>query len=98
MTNAKNLHLNGISWRTRDDFYNSLFEAVGAPAWHGRNFNALRDSIINGQVNQIEIPYTVQISGIENTPQEVKNLVRDFCSLIKELHAEGHQVDVVCSV
>jgi len=93
----KALHLNGTGWRTRDDFYDAFFKAVGAPDWHGRNFNALRDSIGTGGINRIEIPYTIQIDGIEGTPPEVKSLVRDFCNLISDLHAAGHQVDVVCS-
>ena len=41
----KELILNGAEWTTRDDVYDSFFRAVGAPDWHGRNFDALRDSI-----------------------------------------------------
>jgi len=88
--------LDGTTWKTRDDFYDAFFKAVGAPDWHGRNFNALRDSIVTGHINQAELPYTINISGIEKAPTEVKDLVRDFCDLIKEFHAEGHEVDVTC--
>jgi RNAse (barnase) inhibitor barstar len=92
----KNIVLDGTAWRTRDDFYDAFFKAVGAPSWHGRNFNALRDSIVTGHINQIELPYTIQISGTDNAPQEVRDLVRDFCSLIKEFRAEGHAVNAEC--
>ena len=45
------LLLDGARWKTADDFYNAFLEAVGAPPWHGRNFNALRDSIAGGDIN-----------------------------------------------
>ena len=90
------LTLDGTNWKTKDDFYDAFFKAVGAPDWHGRNFNALHDSIIYRDINQIEIPYTIRISGFGQAPEEVKNLVKDFCDLIKEFHSAGYDVDVVC--
>ncbi|HKR85848.1 MAG TPA: barstar family protein [Terriglobales bacterium] len=41
----RELTLDGAALKTRDDVYNSFFRAVGTPDWHGRNFDALRDSI-----------------------------------------------------
>jgi RNAse (barnase) inhibitor barstar len=92
----KTIVLDGATWKTTDDFYDAFFKAVGAPGWHGRNFNALRDSIITGHINQIEIPYTIHILGTGKAPPEVRELVRNFCSLIEEFHAEGYEVDVSC--
>jgi RNAse (barnase) inhibitor barstar len=92
----KTLFLDSTSWKTKDDFYDALFNALGAPSWHGRNFNALRDSIIVGQINKVELPYTIHVSGISKLPVDVRNLVEDFCSLIKEFRNEGHEVGIVC--
>jgi hypothetical protein len=58
---VKEFALNGAEWAGRGDVYASFFRAVGAPAWHGRNFDALRDSIETGQINAIEVPYRVVI-------------------------------------
>lgn len=93
----KEIILDGTSWNTRDDFYNAFFKAVGAPNWHGRNFNALRDSITAGQINEIELPYAIHIYGVDKMPVEVKQLVNDFCSLVKEFRSEGYQVDILCN-
>jgi RNAse (barnase) inhibitor barstar len=93
---VRELELDGSNWKTTDDFYDAFFQAVGAPSWHGRNFNALRDSIITGQINKIELPYTIHISGSGKMPPAVRSLVEDFCSLIKEFRSEGHEVDAVC--
>ena len=37
--------MDGKGWNASDDVYDAFFEAIGAPSWHGHNFNALRDSI-----------------------------------------------------
>jgi RNAse (barnase) inhibitor barstar len=88
--------LNGSNWKTTDDFYDAFLTAVGAPDWHGRNFNALRDSITVGRINEIELPYTIRISGTAEMPPKLRSLVQDFCTLIKEFRSEGYDVDVFC--
>lgn len=90
---VRKLVLDAKGWRKEDDFYDALFEAVGSPKWHGRNFNAIRDSIVGGHINQVEIPYIIDIVGLGDTPDNVKELVKNFCTLIRELRAEGHEVD-----
>jgi len=92
----KKLTLDGSNWKTNDDFYDAFFKAVAAPSWHGRNFNALRDSIITGGVNQVELPYTIRISGLDRMPTQVRELVKDFCRLIAEFRSKGYEVDAVC--
>jgi RNAse (barnase) inhibitor barstar len=57
----RELILNGAEWKTRDDVYDSFFRLVGAPEWHGRNFDALRDSIATGSINAVEVPYRLVI-------------------------------------
>ncbi len=44
-----------------DDFYDAFFAAVGAPIWHGRNRDALNDSISTGGINEVEIPYRLEV-------------------------------------
>lgn len=61
------LVLDGATWSTKDDFYSAFFKAVGAPSWHGHNFDALRDSIVTGQINQIELPYRIEILGVSKS-------------------------------
>ena len=90
----REIDLAGTNWKTRDDFYDAFFEAVGSPNWHGRNFNALRDSIATGRINNVELPYTIRISGIDKVPLEVRETVESFHDLIKELNSRGYKVDI----
>ena len=80
--------------RSNDDFYDSFFRAVGAPAWHGRNFDALNDSIGTGQINAIEVPYRVVIRNRSQIPQAASEIVSNFISLLEELASKGCPVEV----
>jgi RNAse (barnase) inhibitor barstar len=86
--------LDGKTWNTPDDVYDAFFKAVGAPGWHGRNFNALRDSICVGQINTVEVPYLVRIKNYSLIGAGARRMAADFVQLIEDLRNEGCPVDV----
>lgn len=90
----KELVLNGAEWRTRDDVYDSFFRAVGAPKWHGRNFDALRDSIAAGSINAVEVPYRLVIQNYNKIVPSAKQMADDFVDLIGDLATEGCPVEI----
>src|SRR6202035_3521458 len=90
----KDLVLDGASWKTRDDVYDAFFKAVGAPSWHGRNFNALNDSIATGRINEIEVPYRLVIQNYDLIGAGAKEMVDDFIDLIHKIAARGCPVKI----
>lgn len=90
----REITIDGTSWETPDDFYDAFFKAVGAPSWHGRNFNALRDSICTGQINRIEVPYLIRITNFSCIGRGAIQVVKDFLSLVNELRDSGCAVDI----
>jgi RNAse (barnase) inhibitor barstar len=90
----KELVMDAAGCRTRDEFYDLFFRAVGAPDWHGRNFNALRDSIGAGQINQIEVPYRLVIANYDKIGPAAKQMADDFIDLICELSKEGVPIEI----
>jgi RNAse (barnase) inhibitor barstar len=86
--------LDGASWKDGDDVYDAFFAAVGAPSWHGRNFNALRDSIEAGSINDIEVPYCLAIRNYNLIGPGAKNFVEDFIDLIQKIRARGCPVEI----
>jgi RNAse (barnase) inhibitor barstar len=90
----RELNLDASSWKNTDDFYDAFFKAVGAPEWHGRNFNALDDSIEYGNINEIEIPYRIVIQNILSTNDDLRRFLRDFSDFIQELAARGCPVEI----
>ena len=92
----RDLILEGAGWRTGDDFYDAFFDAVGAPEWHGRNLNALNDSIGAGAINRVEVPYAVRIKGVQLMGAEARRMVENFCGLVERLRGEGVEVQICC--
>jgi RNAse (barnase) inhibitor barstar len=90
----KELLLDGTGWQTKDDVYDAFFRAVGAPEWHGRNFDALSDSVATGSINQVEVPYLLVIQNYDNIGAGAKQMTDDFIDLIREIAAGGCPVEI----
>lgn len=91
---VRELVLDATNWETSDDVYNSFFKAVNAPVWHGRNFNALRDSIITGSINEIELPYRIIIEHFPNMNCGAFKPAMQFAELIREFESQGHPIEI----
>jgi RNAse (barnase) inhibitor barstar len=90
----RELNLNSRGWKSKDDVYDAFFKAVGAPEWHGRNFDALNDSIATGSINEIEVPYQIVIQNYLPINDEVRGFVNAFAELIHEIAARGCPVEI----
>ena len=90
----RELALDGTNWTTKDDFYDAFFAAVGAPSWHGRNLDALNDSIAAGSINAIEVPYRIVIRNFDLISGEAERMATDFIDLILEISERGCQVEI----
>jgi RNAse (barnase) inhibitor barstar len=67
---------------------------VGAPSWHGRNFDALNDSIATGSINEVEVPYALVITNYDMIGPNARKMADDFINLIHELAARGCPVEI----
>ena len=90
----KELVLDATSWNTSDDVYEAFFKAAGAPAWHGKNLDALNDSIGTGNINAIEPPYRLLIENYDLMGPEAKKMTDKFVHLVNELGQQGCAVEV----
>lgn len=63
------IDLTASGWITPLDFYEALLSALGAPDWHGRNVNALLDSMIFGNINRVEPPMTVHVRSLNEASE-----------------------------
>ena len=90
----KEILLNGPRWRSQDDFYDAFFLAVGSPKSHARHLDALADSICGGQINNVEIPYTLVVTGYDRMQEAARRFVDRVCRILLELKAEGCDIDV----
>ncbi len=88
------LRLNAADWKTPDDVYDSLFAQIGAPAWHGHNFNALNDSIVTGGVNSVEVPYALSVEGLDNATPNAQAFAKELIQLFAEFESWGCPVSM----
>jgi hypothetical protein len=98
---AKDLDLDASGWNLKSDwywmqdFYSAFFLAVGAPEWHGRNFNALNDSIAGGGINKIEVPYRIIVRNAPREHEMVKGGLAEIADLVDYMQAKGCPVAFV---
>ncbi len=76
-----------IDWaeiKSETDFYQSVLPQLRAPEWHGRNLDALFDSIGTGRMCAVEPPYRIVIRGIDKVPDDLASFVRKATTMLKE--------------
>ena len=87
-----------VDWKKiekEEDFYNMFLPQVKAPAWHGRNLDALADSVITGDINSIEPPYTIHSLNVNNVPEHMAEFQRKVLSIFSEGASEGRGIKIV---
>jgi RNAse (barnase) inhibitor barstar len=85
---VKLIELDASEWRTPLDFYDALLSSLGAPDWHGRNINALIDSMVGGDINAVEPPYRIEVTGLSKASEEAfDELIQSFAAIAREGHA-----------
>lgn len=86
-----------INWeeiKSFDDFFDSFLPQVKSPDWHGRNLNAFRDSIITGDINQIEPPYCIINAGIKDMKAEAKEVYIAVEEIFLEAKESGREIRI----
>lgn len=86
--------LDGREWQTEAEFIEAVLASVDAPSWHGRNYNALRDSFVTGSINGIEAPYDFTIRMPPDPSPEVADAVRYFMARVSDWREEGALLSV----
>lgn len=78
------IDLDGQGWVEELDAIEALLRALEAPDWHGRNMNALIDSIATGGINRVEPPYEVRIHGASSMSEVARTFVVDLARHVGE--------------
>lgn len=90
MTFMKILDIDASTWRSEDDFFIAIKRALGAPDWHGHNLNALVDSIVVGDMNEINLPFRLSIHNISKAPEEVARNVASMLAILNQEICDSH--------
>jgi hypothetical protein len=85
------IDLDATAWSSVGDVIDAILAKLDAPDWHGRNVNALLDSIVGGSINGVEPPYILRFQGLAERPHEVQVLVSDLGRWIPERLVDHNQ-------
>lgn len=84
-------------WLSGADFMDGVLRALRAPEWHGPNWNALRDSIIVGDINDVEPPYRFCLIGDSPPPAELRQWICDLVAMVQEARDRGRDIEITVS-
>jgi RNAse (barnase) inhibitor barstar len=86
------IRLDARGWRGPADIYDALLPALGAPDWHGRNLDALYDSL-SSDINALEPPFSVLVEHCDGLPDEVSDYLAKMESVFTDAAKDfGHEV------
>ena len=84
-TDKARIELDASSWVLVLEFYEALLDVLDATAWHGRNLNALLDTMIwSDDINGLKQPHEIVIKNLGGATQEV----REEADLVVRVFAE----------
>jgi hypothetical protein len=82
------LSLDASGWRTREDVWVALLDALQAPGWHGHNLDALDETVRSADVNGVNAPFVVQVTGSAPGPEAQFEVTR-LGSFFRDVSADG---------
>lgn len=94
------VEIDASAWRTADDLWDALLATLGAPDWHGRNLNALWDTVANEAevspeqaINRLRPPFRIRIRATGSLAPGLSDLLDQIQALFVEARrAVGAQV------
>lgn len=86
-----------IDWKNianEEDFYNSLLPQLDAPEWHGRNLDALSDTLVGGEINGIEPPMCIINLNVESLAVQLRGFFTKVAKIYGEANEHGRKIRV----
>jgi RNAse (barnase) inhibitor barstar len=84
------LTVDAQGWSSSADFYEAVLPKLRAPEWHGRNLDALWDSIATGGINGLAPPFALRIFNTEHfSPQ-----MNAFMGKVEAIFRDAAEADV----
>ncbi|MCX4030517.1 barstar family protein [Endozoicomonas sp. SM1973] len=87
-----------VDWKqiqSEGDFYDIFLPQIQAPEWHGRNLNALIDSLVAGDINLIEPHYTIRNINIASVPEHLSSFQLIILNTFNKGIAENRGIKIV---
>jgi RNAse (barnase) inhibitor barstar len=101
----RRIALDAATWQSADDAFNALLAALEAPDWHGRNFNALWDTLTEAAryedldtfINGVQPPFRIEMHNVAEAIPEVQKFLADIAELFADARKE-YAVDATITI
>jgi RNAse (barnase) inhibitor barstar len=92
----RRIELDAAQWKSKDELYSNLLSGLEAPAWHGKNLDALWETLTEGAhavgaaalTNGVQPPFRVVLRNIDLGSDEVRAFIPDLEKLFAEANAQ----------
>jgi RNAse (barnase) inhibitor barstar len=91
------LRLDGSGWQQREDLWEALLAALGAPDWHGHSLDALFDSLV-ARLNRVPPPLRVEMAGVARTPPALVAYATRIRAVFEDAARETGEEIALCFV
>lgn len=92
MDEVSHILLRPCEWQSKQDFYDELLPQIGAPDWHGRNLDAVADSLVTGQINTVEPPFVIEVQRLDESAKFARALVQVLAEIAEEASESGRRI------
>jgi RNAse (barnase) inhibitor barstar len=83
------LTIDADGWSAPSDFYETVLPKLRAPQWHGRNLDALWDSIARSGTNDLQPPFAMRIFNTERLSPEMTAFMEKVETLFRDASEAG---------
>jgi RNAse (barnase) inhibitor barstar len=99
---VRRIELDAAGWRVEADLWNALLSSLGAPAWHGHNYDALWETITevadygraeDQAINSVQPPFEIIVIDTGSLTPLLAQRLEDISKLLEEAKAE-YDLDV----
>ncbi len=96
------IQLDAGNWSNFDDLYDAVLQALQAQHWHGKNLNAIYDTIgepgfiadPNGRINRLEPPYRIEVQNAAKLSKSVLDeLIAMMTVFLQTREEQGIDID-----
>jgi RNAse (barnase) inhibitor barstar len=83
---------------TPNDVFERILDVLDAPDWHGRNLDALWDSVPSNEINGVRAPYRLKVAGYVGLGNDLRELVDKIGAMFAEARRDRLiEVDLVAA-
>jgi RNAse (barnase) inhibitor barstar len=91
------IELDASGWVSEDHLWNALLAGLGAPDWHGRNYDALWETVTEvarypstreSLINRVQPPFQIVVRNAASVPSPISRRLHEIAALLAEAHEE----------